>query len=128
MTDLLREISLDVEVSYMKVKSYDGTTSTGNISITLESDIEVTGRDVLLVEDIIDTGKTMKLLTQTLLARNPHSVHVVSLLDKPERREVAFSADYVGKVIDDVFVVGYGMDYNEQYRNIPYVGIVDLEE
>ena len=125
MADLLRIFPLDVDVSYMKVKSYQGTSSTGEIKIELESDIEVAGRDILLVEDIIDTGQTMKKLTETLLARGPNSIKVVALLDKPERRKVDFSADYVGKVIDDVFVVGYGMDYNEKYRNLSYVGVID---
>jgi len=127
MADLLRVLALDdLEVSYMKVRSYEGTTSTGELKVQLESDIEVAGRDVLLVEDIIDTGKTMKMLTETLLARGPKSVRVVALLDKPSRREVEFSADYVGKEIEDVFVVGYGMDYDEKYRHLPYVGVADF--
>lgn len=125
MADLIKEIGLDLEISYIKVKSYEGTTSTWDISISLDTDISIENRDVILVEDIIDTGKTMKSLTEILLERNPLSLHVVALLDKPERREVEFNADYIWKVIDDVFVIGYGMDYNEQYRNLPYVGILE---
>lgn len=128
MADLIKEIGLDLEISYMKVKSYEGTTSTGKITLSLDTDISIENRDVILVEDIIDTGKTMKTLTEILLERNPKSLNVVALLDKPERREVEFNADYIGKIIDDVFVIGYGMDYNEKYRNLPYVGILHLEE
>ncbi|MDR2540601.1 MAG: hypoxanthine phosphoribosyltransferase [Candidatus Peribacteria bacterium] len=123
LSDLMRQITLPVEISYMKVRSYTGMASSGNIHIELDTDISITGRDVLIVEDIIDTGTTMVNVCSFLQNKHPKSLKVVSLLDKPSKRTKDFQPEYVGKVIPDVFVVGYGFDYDEQYRNLPYVGV-----
>ncbi|MDR0860304.1 MAG: hypoxanthine phosphoribosyltransferase [Candidatus Peribacteria bacterium] len=123
LSDLMRQITLPVEISYMKVRSYTGMASSGNIHIELDTDISITDRDVLIVEDIIDTGTTMVNVCSFLQNKHPKSLKVVSLLDKPSKRTKDFQPEYVGKVIPDAFVVGYGFDYDEHYRNLPYVGI-----
>ncbi|MDR3169414.1 MAG: hypoxanthine phosphoribosyltransferase [Candidatus Peribacteria bacterium] len=128
LSDLSRQISLPVEISYMKIRSYTGIASNGNIHLELDTDIPITDREVLLVEDIIDTGTTMVNVCAFLQGKQPKSLKVVSLLDKPSRRTKPFQPDYVGKVIKDVFVVGYGFDCDEQYRNLPYVGVYSANE
>lgn len=125
MSDLLKKVSLNVEILYMAVSSYHGgIQSSGDIKIKYDLSRPITGKDVLIVEDIVDTGATLNTVVELLKHRGASSVKVVTLLDKPEGRVVPFTADYVGKVIPKVFVVGYGLDYNEIYRNLPYVGIL----
>ena len=125
LADLVRNITLPVEITYMKVRSYTGMASSGNIHMELDVDIPVTGRDVIVVEDIIDTGTTMVNICSFLKSKQPKSLKVVSLLDKPSKRTKDFTADYVGKEIEDLFVIGYGFDYNEAYRGLPYVGVLE---
>ena len=124
MSDLMRYINLPIEIAYMDVKSYSGTKSTGEVQINLDLDIPVSNRDILIVEDIIDTGKTINTVSKLLLYRGAKSVRIVSLLDKPAGRNLTFTADYIGKTIPNEFVVGYGLDYNQKYRNLPFVGVL----
>ena len=126
MGDLMKHITLPVEIDFMRVSSYgNGTSSKGRINILLDlyrSDYENT--DILIVEDIIDSGKTLSYLVEYLKLKGAKSVKTCTLLDKPERREVEFEADWVGKVVPNEFVVGYGLDYDEKYRALPYVGVL----
>jgi len=126
MGDLMKKISLPVEIDFMKVSSYGGDTQTsGRIKIHLDLNrSDISDCNILVVEDIIDSGKTLSYLTEYLRLGGARSVRTCTLLDKPERREVDFQADYVGAVIPDEFVVGYGLDYAEKYRALPYVGIL----
>ncbi len=125
MADLLREIKLPLRIDFMSVSSYgSGTTSSGTVKIIKDLDINLAGYDLLIVEDILDSGVTLSNLKEILLTRGPASVKICTLLDKPERRKADIKADYVGAQIPDAFVVGYGLDYNEKYRNLPYVGIL----
>lgn len=124
MSNLMRYINLPIEIAYMDVKSYSGTKSTGEVQINLDLDIPVSNRDILIVEDIIDTGKTIETVSKLLLYRGANSVKIVSMLDKPAGRTFSFTADYVGSTIPNEFVVGYGLDYNQKYRNLPFVGVL----
>lgn len=126
MGDLMRTIDIPCFIDFMSVSSYGtGTTSSGVVRIIKDLDTNVIeGADLLLVEDILDSGKTLCYLKQLLEARNPASVKICTLLDKPDRRTAPIAADYVGATIPDAFVVGYGLDYAEKYRNLPYVGIL----
>lgn len=126
MGDLMKKISLPVEIDFMKVSSYGkDTQSSGRIKIHLDLNrSDISDCHILVVEDIIDSGKTLSYLTEYLKLGGARSVRTCTLLDKPERREVNFEADYVGKQIPDEFVVGYGLDYAEKYRALPYVGIL----
>jgi hypoxanthine phosphoribosyltransferase len=123
--DLVRALGGDVEMEFLGVSSYAGTESTGQVRITHDLKASVRGRHVLIVEDIVDTGLTLSYLKATLAMREPASLHVVSLLDKPSRRTVDVHADYVGFPIEDRFVVGYGLDLDERYRNLPFVGVYE---
>ena len=129
MGDLMKQISLPVEIDFMKVSSYGaGTASGGSINILLDlyrKDFPNT--DILIVEDIIDSGKTLSYLVKYLELKGAHSVKTCTLLDKKERREVDFTPDYIGRDIPDEFVVGFGLDYDEKYRNLPYVGVLKPE-
>lgn len=123
--DLIRAIPLPLETEYIALSSYGaGTASSGAVHIGKDIEADVAGRDVLIVEDIVDSGRTLAFLCGHLAARRPRSVRVVTLLDKPSRRAVPFSPDYVGFTVDDVFVVGCGMDYAGRYRNLPYIGVL----
>ncbi len=126
MGELMKKITVPVEIDFMKVSSYgSGTTTTGNIHIALDinrKDIDCC--DIVIIEDIIDSGRTLSHLSKYLMLKGAKSVKTCTLLDKPSRREVEFNADYVGCVIPDEFVVGYGLDFNEKYRALPYVGIL----
>lgn len=126
MGDLMRAIDLPCMIDFMSVSSYGaGTTSSGVVKIIKDLDTNVIeGADLLLVEDILDSGKTLSYLKQILQMRKPASIRLCTLLDKPDRRTADIEADYVGAVIPDAFVVGYGLDYAERYRNLPYVGIL----
>ncbi len=129
MADLMREITVPCEIDFMCVSSYQsGTTSTGAVKIIKDLDINLEGKDVLIVEDILDSGRTLSYLKSVLMTRNPRSFRICTLLDKPERRVVPdLLADYSGAEVPDEFVVGYGLDYDEKYRNLPYIGILKRE-
>ena len=127
MADLMRNITCPCEIDFMAVSSYSGTKTTGVVKIKKDLDINPDGCDILLVEDILDSGVTLSYLKQMLLQRNAKSIKVCTLLDKPANRQADIAADYVGKVVPDEFVVGYGLDYNEKYRNLPFVGILSPE-
>ncbi len=124
--DLARAIDLPIRMEFLGVRSYgDDTKSSGVVQITQDLTRPVTGDDLVLVEDIIDTGLTISYLREQLSGRSPASVKVASLLHKPARKQREVEIDYLGFTIDDVFVVGYGLDYAERYRNLPYLGILD---
>ena len=129
MADLMREITVPCEIDFMCVSSYQsGTTSTGAVKIIKDLDINLEGKDVLVVEDILDSGRTLSYHKSVLMTRNPRSFRICTLLDKPERRVVPdLIADYSGAEVPDEFVVGYGLDYDEKYRNLPYIGILKRE-
>ncbi len=123
MTDLVRHIDLPLSIDFMSVSSYgSGTESTGRVKITKDIDIDLDGYDVLIVEDILDSGRTLKYVSEILKTRGANSISIVTLLDKPERRVAQISPDYVGCDVPDEFVVGYGLDYDQKYRNLPYIG------
>ena len=124
MADLMRSITCDCQIDFMAVSSYSGTKTTGVVKFKKDLDINPDGKDILIVEDILDSGITLSYLKNILMDRNAASIRVCALLDKPENRKADITADYVGKVIPDEFVVGYGLDYNENYRNLPYVGVL----
>ena len=124
-TDLIRRIPLACEMEFMKVSSYGaGTETSGFIQVHLDLKRDVRDADVVIIEDIIDSGRTLEKLSHLLAKRGAHSVRCCTLLDKPERRQVNLNADYVGMNIPDAFVVGYGLDFDEKYRNMPYIGIL----
>ena len=124
-TDLSRYIDLPCNIDFIQASSYgSGTVSSGNINIIKDVADDLTGFDVLLVEDILDTGNTLKYIHDMLSKRNPESIGVVTLLDKPARRIADIKADYVGTDVPDAFVVGYGLDYDQYYRNLPYIGVL----
>lgn len=122
--DLLRNITCDCEIDFMQVSSYNGTKTTENIVFKKDLDINLQGIDILIVEDILDSGLTLSNIKESLLRRNANSVKICTFLDKTANRKADIEADYVGKVIPDEFVIGYGLDYNEKYRNLPYVGVL----
>lgn len=126
MADLMREIKAHAEIDFMAVSSYGSDTKTsGTVRIIKDLDRDIAGYDVLIVEDILDSGKTLSYLMEILSARNPNSIKICTLFDKPHRREVKdIAADYVGGTVPDEFIVGYGLDYNQKYRNLPFVGIL----
>lgn len=124
-SELIRNMRTPLTLDFMSVSSYrKGTKSTGEIQIKKDLTTDIAGRDVLIVEDIIDSGNTLYNLKKLLNGRSPSSVNIVTLLDKPERREVPMEPEYKGFVIKDEFVIGYGLDYAEEYRNLPYVGVL----
>lgn len=128
MADLLRTLDLDVSIEFMAVSSYGAkSVSSGEVRLIKDLDVSVEGMNILIVEDILDSGLTLSYLTQLLASRAPASIRLCTLLDKPERRKVPIKPDYVGFTIPDEFVVGYGLDYNEQYRQLPYIGILKRE-
>lgn len=128
MADLLKEIKLPCKMDFMAVSSYgDSTESSGIVKIIKDLDFEIKGKHILIVEDIIDTGITLKYLMKYLSARNPSSLEIVCLLNKPERRKENLEVKYLGFDVPDHFLVGYGLDYAEKYRNLPYIGILREE-
>ena len=127
LAELMKCIDIDVEIEFMIVKSYAGTNSTGEVKIVKDLDCSIKNREVLIVEDIIDTGRTLKTVKELLYAKGAKSVKIVTLLDKPDRRVTEINADYVAFTIPDEFVIGYGLDFNEKYRNLPYVGVLKEE-
>lgn len=128
MADLVRSVGLQTTMDFMAVSSYGaGTTSTGAVKITKDLSQDIEGRDVIIVEDILDSGVTLSYLKNYLANRKPASVKIVTLLDKPSRRKADIAADYCGFSVPDAFVVGYGLDYAEHYRNLPYIGVLKPE-
>ncbi|MFQ5809121.1 MAG: hypoxanthine phosphoribosyltransferase [Armatimonadota bacterium] len=128
LADLLRQIEIPVEVDFVAAASYGSSAeSSGTIKVRLEPTLDITGRHVLVIEDIIDTGLTLSKLLETIREREPASLKVCTLLDKPARRKTELAPDYVGCEIPDEFVVGYGLDYAEKYRNLPCVGVLRRE-
>jgi hypoxanthine phosphoribosyltransferase len=127
LADLIRRLELPLRLDFMGVSSYGAGTESGELVFTKELRIDVRGRDVLLVDDILDTGKTMTRVRAKLRALKPRRIKTCVLLDKPSRRVEKIKADYVGFQIPDVFVIGYGLDYAERYRNLPFVGILKPE-
>jgi hypoxanthine phosphoribosyltransferase len=128
LSDLVRNIDLPLTMDFMVVSSYGSATkSSGVVRIIKDLEREIEGKDVLIVEDIVDTGLTLSYLIENLKTRNPNSVKVCSLLDKPDRRKVHVDIEYVGFQIPDEFVVGYGLDYDEVYRNLPFVCVLKPE-
>ena len=125
MADLLREIKCHCQIDFLSVSSYSGTKTTGVVKFKKDLDIDPDGMDILIVEDILDSGVTLSYLSGVLMGRNANSIKICTLLDKPVNRRADIKADYVGKTIPDEFVIGYGLDYDEKYRNLPYVGILD---
>lgn len=126
MCELAKRITTPVSLDFMSVSSYgDGTSSSGVVRIAKDLDESIEGKDVLIVEDIIDSGRTLYYLMDVLRQRHPNSLRLCTLLDKPERREKDVKVDYVGFEIPDEFVVGYGLDYAQKYRNLPYIGLVE---
>lgn len=124
--DLVKKMKTPIELEVMQVSSYSGTESTGNLNVKKDLDNSIEGKDVLIVEDIIDTGRTLKYLKEYLLSKNPNSVKIAVLADKKERREVEVDIDYTCFEIPNKFVIGYGFDYNEIGRNLPYVGYIEM--
>lgn len=129
MCELAKRITVPVSLDFMSVSSYGGDTkSSGVVKIVKDLDDAIQGKDVIVVEDIIDSGRTLSYLMEMLENRNPASLKLCTLLDKPDRRVVDVDVDYTGFSIPDEFVVGYGLDYDQKYRNLPYIGIVEFDE
>ena len=129
MCELAKRITVPVSMDFMALSSYgNNTESSGNIKVKKELDESIEGKEVLIVEDIVDSGRTLSFLVEELKKRNPASLRLCTLLDKPDRRVVDIHADYTCFEIPDEFVVGYGLDYAQKYRNLPYIGIVEIEE
>ena len=123
--DLAKKIKNHVVMEFIQVSSYEGTQSKGEISLKLDLNYNIAGKNVIIIEDIVDTGRTLTYLKNYLNTKKPKSLKICTLLDKPERREFELEADYVGFKIPNKFVVGYGLDYDEYYRNLPYIGYIE---
>lgn len=123
--ELAKNIKNDVRFEFIEVSSYEGTESTGKIKINKDLTESITGKDVIIVEDIVDTGRTLTFLKQYLLEKKPNSLKIAALLSKPSRRVMEIGVDYIGFQIEDKFVVGFGLDYDQKYRNLPYVGYIE---
>ena len=129
MCELAKRIDVPVSMDFMAISSYGADTkSSGVIRIVKDLDESITGKDVLVVEDIVDSGRTLSYLLMMLKERKPNSLRLCTLLDKPDRRVIDVDVDYTGFEIPDEFVVGYGLDYAQKYRNLPYIGVVHLDE
>jgi hypoxanthine phosphoribosyltransferase len=124
LSDLMRSITIPVQLDFIGISSYGAGTESGAVRLVMDLETDIAGRHVLIVEDIVDTGKTLSYLVENLRARHPASLRICALLDKPERRQVPIVVDYVGFAIPDKFVVGYGLDFAEGYRNLPFVGVL----
>ncbi len=128
LADLMRQIEVPAQIDFMVVSSYgSGVKSSGVVKIVKDLDVPLADKDILIVEDILDSGLTLSYIKDLLQSRAPRSIRIVTLLDKPSRRRVDLQADYVGFSVPDEFVVGYGLDYDEKYRNLPYIGILKPE-
>lgn len=129
LSDLIKEIDLSLQIDFMNVSSYGSeTTSSGNVKVLKDTDLDVSGKDVLIVEDIIDTGITLEYVLGMFKSKGVASVKTCTLLSKPERRKVDVKVDYIGFEVPDKFVIGYGLDYAQKHRNLPYIGAVVFEE
>ncbi|MBQ6466246.1 MAG: hypoxanthine phosphoribosyltransferase [Oscillospiraceae bacterium] len=127
MADLMRSVDIHCAMDFMAVSSYSGTTSTGAVKINKDLSEDIQGRHVIIVEDILDSGVTLNYLKSFLQQREPASIRIATLMDKPSRRKAPVYADYSCFEVPDAFVVGYGLDYNERYRNLPYIGVLKPE-
>lgn len=128
MADVVRSIDLKCSIDFMAVSSYgSGTVTTGAVKISKDISSNIEGRDILIIEDILDSGVTLSYLREFLMQRKPASIKICTLFDKPARRKADISADYVGFICPDEFIVGYGLDYDEKYRNLPYIGVLKRE-
>lgn len=127
MADLMRYVDISCSMDFMSVSSYSGTSSTGAVKINKDLGEDIEGRHLIIVEDILDSGVTLSYLKQYLMVRKPASITIATLMDKPARRKADIHADYSCFEIPDAFVVGYGLDYNERYRNLPYIGVLKPE-
>ena len=128
LADLMRKIDIHAEIDFMVVSSYGaGVKSSGVVKIIKDLDVALEGKDILIIEDILDSGLTLNYIKELLQSRNPASIKIAALLDKPSRRKVDLQADYVGFVVPDEFVIGYGLDFDEKYRNLPYIGVLKPE-
>ena len=129
LSDLIRHLDFPITIEVMRASSYgEGTKSSGSVKIITDLETEIKNKHVLVVEDIVDTGRTLSKTMKLLAFRNPKSLKICTFLDKPSRRVIPINIDYIGMVIEDHFVVGYGLDYAEYYRNLPYIGILELED
>ena len=125
LSELAKNITVDANIEFMDVSSYENSTeSSANVKIHRDLDVDITGKEVLIVEDIIDTGRTLKALKETLSKRGANSVRIITLLDKPERRVVDINPDWIGFKIPNEFVVGFGLDYSQKFRNLPFIGVL----
>jgi hypoxanthine phosphoribosyltransferase len=127
MADLMRHVTINCSMDFMAVSSYQGTSSTGAVKINKDLNQDIAGKHLILVEDILDSGVTLNYLKNYLMVRKPASIRIVTLMDKPARRKADIYADYSCFEVPDAFVVGYGLDYNERYRNLPYIGVLRPE-
>ena len=128
LADLMRQIDVPAEIDFMVVSSYgSGVKSSGVVKIVKDLDVPLAGKDILIVEDILDSGLTLSYIKELLESRGPRSIRIATLLDKPSRRKVDLQADYIGFSVPDEFVIGYGLDYDEKYRNLPFIGILKPE-
>lgn len=128
LADLMRQIDVPAEIDFMVVSSYgSGVKSSGVVKIVKDLDVPLAGKDILIVEDILDSGLTLSYIKELLESRGPRSIRIATLLDKPSRCKVDLQADYIGFSVPDEFVIGYGLDYDEKYRNLPYIGILKPE-
>ena len=128
LADLMRQIDVPAEIDFMVVSSYgSGVKSSGVVKIVKDLDVPLAGKDILIVEYILDSGLTLSYIKELLESRGPRSIRIATLLDKPSRRKVDLQADYIGFSVPDEFVIGYGLDYDEKYRNLPYIGILKPE-
>ena len=127
MADLMRHVDIKCSMDFMAVSSYSGTSSTGAVKINKDLSRDIEGRHIIIVEDILDSGVTLNYLKNFLMQRGPASIHIATLMDKPARSKAPVFADYSCFEIPDAFVVGYGLDYNERYRNLPYIGVLKRE-
>ena len=125
MADLMRAIDLPCNIDFMAVSSYGNSTeSSGRVKINKDLDNDIQGKDIIIIEDILDSGKTLYYIRDILSARKPSSIKICTLFDKPERREAEIKADYIGSLVPNEFIVGYGLDYSEYYRNLPFIGVL----
>ena len=126
MADIMKNLCLDTQIDFISASSYgSGTTSSGRVKIKKDIELDITGKNVLIIEDIIDTGNTLKYLRDYFLSQDPKSVRICTLLDKPSRRTADVRADYIGFTVDDLFIIGYGLDFDHKYRNLPYISYLD---
>lgn len=127
--DFVKQVTTPCQIDFMWISSYEGTSTTGNVIVKKDVSSDIKGKDVIILEDILDTGNSLSFVYEHLLSKEPASLKICTLLDKPERRKpgITIKADYTGFVIPNEFVVGYGLDYNEYYRNLPYIGILKPE-